>query len=706
MTTKATLPAPTIDAALDGGLGYNDLVDRYAFTHVQVGPIPKAKADEIVAVYWDGTEVARYSIKPGDLGAVFSIPVLNGKITDIGDGTWVVTYTVFYSLGGGEESSRPSDPIRVKRSVPGGLDPSPDTPFNENLVKASVSPNPVPPNATTVTVVVPLWIHPAEGDQMVVSWNGARFFAPLLPAAPYPSQVSVTLTAQDVLDAGVGPQVPITWGVHDIVANWSGWAEEINVEVRLEDPGLLLAPHVGDKDEPWTEITPAELAGKPLPVYTPDYEGAAEGDIVTIHAHGTALDGSKVSFDSKPQPMPLPGYGLTFEVPNAIVASLAGSNVRLWYTVANRPDSHSVWLPVVGAAQGDFPVPLVAEAVDTDDDGLADWLDPDTADPAHVTIDYATMARDDLITLILEGTGANGSPVKLTYTKQIGTPAPVKIDVPQSDILKFIDATMDVYYQVSPYSRRRVLNRALGEPESAHLPLRVRRETAEEPLPAPIVKDDKGNTIADGGYLDPAAAYAEALASYPDTAKGDEITYSWVGTISTRTETYRVRDPASPPADRADSDFIEKNSGGKVTATYCVKRKGAEPSVPSQEANFIVGAVPLVLLKPVPDLVESGQRVDVGRIPAGGLNVRVKKYQGMDSGQMIDLSCISAIGPSHPTPQEVTVFDDYIFVVPKAYFEQLVNEAETPVARFEYLVTPPGGLDGTSPFYDVTFYRS
>jgi hypothetical protein len=49
----------------------------------------------------------------------------------------VLSYTATYTQGSGEEYSEPVL-IKVKRSVPGGLDPSPGTPeFNENLSLAS-----------------------------------------------------------------------------------------------------------------------------------------------------------------------------------------------------------------------------------------------------------------------------------------------------------------------------------------------------------------------------------------------------------------------------------------------------------------------------------------------------------------------------------------------------------------------------------------
>jgi hypothetical protein len=587
-STKAALPPPSIGSALDGGLGYQDLFDPSANTYVLVGPIPKANKGDRVTVFWDGEDVKTYDIMEADLGKTFPVPVPNAKIIAADNGEKVLTYAVHYNQGGGDDFSEPPVIITVKRIVPGGLDPHPETPHNENLGPLIISPNPVPPDATEVTVDVPLWKNPAKNDQAVVSWNGAMFFPALLPDAPFPQTVRVTLTAMDLITAGVGPKVPVTWGVHDIVANWSFWAEAVEVDVRVEDPGLLVAPRVGSKEKPWTQIDLAALAGNALDVFTPNYQDATKDDLVVVHAHGIALDGSKVTFDSEPQRTEQPEFGMTFKVPNAKVAELAGGEVRIWYSVTGKGESHSVWLKVTGATQADYPAPWVKEAEDSDGDDIADWLDPAKVKPlAHVTIAYPTMARDDVVTLILEGTNAGGAPVRLSYPqKQVGAPAPINATVPQDDILRFLNGQMNVYYSVRAFSRRPTFLSALhGEAESERLTLRVRPSDVTEPHPAPVIKDNRGNVIVKNGSIGVDVAYADAQASYANPAIGDEIIYSWVGSMSTQTELYRVADPAVMPTDRAERAFLDKNMGAYVYVSYGVKRAGLDPVEPSEVIN-------------------------------------------------------------------------------------------------------------------------
>lgn len=614
---QADLPAPTVDGTRDGGLGYDDLKDRNAFTYVVVGPLPIAQPGDGVTVFWAGASVKEHTVTQKDLDSgTFAIAVVNGKIVDAGDGNKAVTYTATYLPGGGVENSLPLT-VTVKRSVPGGLDPYPDTPVNENLTAATVSPSPVPIDATAVVISVPLWLNPADGDVLGVSWNGTPFEASPL-VAPFPDPVILTLTAQQILEAGVGAAVPVTWSVHDVVSNWPGWAPYTTVDVQLEDPGLITAPRIGDLAHGWTQIDLVTLGTADLPVFTPDYEAALAGDTVIVHGTGTTLGGNAVAYDTPPQSVDGSGFGLVFTLPNATVRSLAGETLRVWYTAgAEAKPSHSVRVPVVGAAQV-LPVPVVTEAVDTDGDGTADQLDPDSANPAHITIDYPTMALYDTVTLILEGTDGTGAPVRYEANRQVSTVTPLILSVAQTEILTFVDGQMDVYYLVEPFSQRgRAFVRALQAQASAHLPLSVRRGSAEQPLPAPTVIAN-GSAIENGGFLDPAAEECTALASYPNIVKGDEITYSWVGIVSTRTQTYKVADSLKPPADYVNRDFIVTNTGGKVVVSYSVRRGGVGPVVSSATMEFRIDtATPFTIDSTPVDLTgaQSYTRHATGGVP-------------------------------------------------------------------------------------------
>lgn len=531
MDVREALPSPHIPSALDGGLGYDDLTGPPEATIVvEVPPWGGFQDGDTLQILWGtgATIVATLLCSAADANSIVNVFVPIRAILSQGDGSHPVRARVVPTIG----QSIVSEPetVLVKRSVPGGLDPHPETPFNENLTTASVLPNPVPTEATQVTITAPLWPNPATGDEMVVSWNGAHFFATALPAPPFPNTVGITLTAQQVVDAGIGPAVPVTWGVSDVVANWSGWAPEITVDVRLEDPGMLLAPHVGDKDFPWTQIDLASLGNADLPVFTPDYAAAAEGDLVTAHAHGTAFDGQTVTYDSPAQSMGPPGFGLTFTIPNSTVVALTGGLVRVWYTVQGKGDSHGVWLPVNGSA-ADLPAPVVTEAE-------GDLLDPDLANPAHVVIDYPGMAVFDTVTLIWKGTAGDGTPAYYQVVEQVGAVGPMTLPVKQTDVLAFLEGQADVYYRVVPFSRHaKTFVRALASRESIHLPLRVGAlptsvtETFEsfelgwaeryETDAMSITSTIKGGLLVGEWSIENGLPYLEGRGLIPDTRFGD-----------------------------------------------------------------------------------------------------------------------------------------------------------------------------------------
>lgn len=178
------LPAPTITAALDGGLGYDDVGrDPTGSVVVSVGPYFQMEQGDLIEVFLgdpkDPTNrVGFKSAEDGDTGVVL-VYVSNANIRKFGDGVHAFNYTIYTSIGLETIYSLPTD-VRVKLSVPGGPDPHPHTPFlNENLALPFVIPDPVPENAQSATVHVQPWDDISEGDVLTVSWAGFQVSLPL-----------------------------------------------------------------------------------------------------------------------------------------------------------------------------------------------------------------------------------------------------------------------------------------------------------------------------------------------------------------------------------------------------------------------------------------------------------------------------------------------------------------------------------------------
>lgn len=90
------LPAPSIPAAANGGLGYYDIeYDPLGFTIVTVGPYFEMLEGDLVEVFFGTKRVAFHIADTGDTSTI-NIKVPNREIKDLGDGEYTVTYTIVF----------------------------------------------------------------------------------------------------------------------------------------------------------------------------------------------------------------------------------------------------------------------------------------------------------------------------------------------------------------------------------------------------------------------------------------------------------------------------------------------------------------------------------------------------------------------------------------------------------------------------------
>jgi uncharacterized protein YjdB len=111
------------------------------------------------------------------------------------------------------------------------------------------------------------------------------------------------------------------------------------------------------------------------------------------------------------------------------------------------------------------------------------------------------------------------------------------------------------------------------------------------------------------------------------------------------------------------------------------------------------------LLRPEPDLLEAGGRIDIDKITHPfGLEVTVPKYDGMTTSQTISLICITPAGDYAPQAKDVSAIEDQFFFIPVSYLQDIVSVIDPANARFQYAVTADDGTNVSSPIHDVTFY--
>ncbi|NII56163.1 Ig-like domain-containing protein [Luteibacter sp. SG786] len=567
------LPKPRIPDADDGGLGYDDILripDRNL--SVDVGPWDGFENGDTVRVLVGpdqrifGTAPASADDKYGTVTVV--VPARNFSF--LADGTYEVVAQVVNQLG--IPVSSPPEAVRLKLSVPGGLDPVADTTHrNENLAAPTVEPMLIDNDTVTAIVTVPAWDNIDEGDRLILRWGLAgneMTYDVIDPKAPVPP---FTVDRAMIDKGGSGRKVEVTYQIFDVVGNWSLFAPPTNVDVEAPDalPPPWVDPTVGDAGE---VIDVRALAGGDA---TAEVHSLLQvGDVVTVKFLGTTAEGSATEYSPPPQTVTVAGRPLLFVLPNRLFPPLIQGACAVGYTVvrggASLPPSSLRRLSVTGEAAQLAP-PSVDEAVG------------DTIDPAHVTNGaHASVpanpliAPDTRVTLEMYGTTTGDVPVGHQDYRDIGdnTPFPLSFLIPAGKIALLAGSTATFAYTVDTFvmdggrrlRRRREGNGALPSPERTY---RILGSSAN--LPPPSVPE------AENGQLDPAKVdpLIGVRVDVDGVVANDRVTVSWIGTKDTTpyTETLTAHGsrisffvPKTP--------FVDGNVDADVEVEYTVEGKG------------------------------------------------------------------------------------------------------------------------------------
>lgn len=602
------LPAPKIPAALDGGLGYDDIErDPQGSVIVTVGPYFEMIPGDLIEVFWSGTRVAFKTAEEGDSNGV-NIPVPNSSIKSAGEGPFVVNYKITLFVGVGELTSLDTA-VLVKFAAPGGQDPQPDTPYlNENLSAPFVNPDPIPDNVPYATVHVDPWQNMAEGDVLTVSWAEHQQPSPPLPAGEVNKRQSVRID-RAVLERIGGGRIPVTYSIRDIVDNFSLWAPYRFPDVEIDDPTAPEEPSVVVGGTPVAEIDLTALGTDDALVWVPRYDGIQPGQNVVVEWRGLTADGTAVNHDSDPLTVPNPmPFVLTFEIPNSKVTPLGQGSVRIKYIVDNRRVSKTTLLPVVGQ-----PVVLLPPEIP---DAINDVLDPASVPTGarFIVPTWPGIKQGDSVEIHWDGVDSGGQPVP-PHTEQrlVTDPAqPLAFTIPLANITPIAGGRASAYYTVD----------GVGAPSPART-LQIKAQTAP-PLPAPTV-DGVQNGVIDADL----PSTIVRIPQYPGMALNDVITVNWTAPTSTSgTVTVQALGEQTFPV---AGSYIAINLGQTVAVTYSVPGKGssAAHSFRVERAN-IVPDIPVIPKAPNGRLnvQEDFYRDDY-------LRVEVPAFQGMTNGQSI-----------------------------------------------------------------------
>jgi hypothetical protein len=436
------LPGPTIFGAEDGGLGYNDLLESPT-TRVQITcPTYIFQAPALAELFWgvgattpiatvpvaEGTASVRFEVS-GQAIAGSKFPGDDDRYT--GDGTFGVWYR--YTYTDGADRSLPT-PVVVKCTLPGGQDPVGDTrDINENLIPATITPSPIPDEpGITARVSVPSWRNISAGDVMTVYWSGKPFVCDAVDASLIPP--TLTLSRQDLDDAGGAGHKLVQYEIYDLVRNWSKYSPVATVDVYIVPP-----------PEPWVDDT-VDDAGALLRL------SDLVGEVVRIHVenHG-ATAGSRIELAWAPGagepwhaelPVRRTNEPLTFEMP-VVEANRRVGNVVVSYTIRSDDSDDLPSLPrrlYVEPVSGLLPVEIIGA-----EDGIIRLADV-PADGATMRAGHQPLIpAGSTLTFSWEGVDTAGDPIQGWVTAEDDGSSPTLAKLPRS-VLQRVAGKVAVRY--------------------------------------------------------------------------------------------------------------------------------------------------------------------------------------------------------------------------------------------------------------------
>lgn len=325
------------------------VIPRYSFYAV---------GDNVV-LYVDDAYVDDKTVEDADVQLVFAAPVNAFSPSPTNpDYQADVHYHTIDQLGGNVTASR-STLLPVKLTVPGNPpeDRPPGTVVNDSLaLPVGVPAELVPVPGIDLPVVIPPYTYMAKGDVITLFWAGAAIPHPPLTADLIGSSITLYVP-YTLMAAWPGQAREVRYSIRDRVQNDSLFSRSVfcNVQAQATLPAPVLIGQTGDSFDPDT------LAGGAAQITVAGTD-LQPNDRVTLHFVGQPLDWPYLHHT---EAKPFTGSPLTFNVPNPLIRSLAGSTLNLYYQVqraATSLRSHGTLVQILGTPL-DLPAPYLPDAV-------------------------------------------------------------------------------------------------------------------------------------------------------------------------------------------------------------------------------------------------------------------------------------------------------------------------------------------------------
>ncbi|WP_426142030.1 hypothetical protein [Pseudomonas sp. DWP3-1-2] len=602
MSTPQTrlLAAPKLHNTNDpAGIGYMDALDPTIPVLLRVGPYTGMMATDFIQLFWDDLDdpIASYTVHEEDIaegtGSFVLLPVEQRYIAVDLTANKVVNawYTVRRAIGGTVNESERL-PITIKLNLPGGVDPDPETPYqNETLQKPTIFPAGIITSPDGVKAIVMPYLNMEVGDKITVSWNG-EFILHIIDSADQLGHPVVVEVPRSIIEmAGDSDMLEVRYEIRDIVNNWSRWSLPTFVEVEAGHSSLS-APVVPQAPNMVLDLD--RLAGNPVQALVLTYPQMAGSDEITLVVERNTAEGMALEPFVMTKTVQNPSSFVEFFVPFEQFLPITQGRARLKYTVEKASGgmqrSKSLSLTIIGQVQS-----LQAPSVPAAQDGV---LDPASR---HVTAQvppYYFMADGNDVTLVWAGKTASGANVhyeELRTLSRDDVGKTLEYPIPRDKVSALAGGTVQVYYTITTFARAFF--------KSPVLDLRVSLDTSQ-PLPSPRV-----DGVSADGVLDPANIGPEAIVRiqpYTGMAIRDKVTVHWEGRAPEGVySTYTVLNSGTVGREvvfRVLKSIVVASLNAQVNVWYEVERAGQ--TFRSSRLAFVVEETVLTPL-PVPQVKEA-----------------------------------------------------------------------------------------------------
>ncbi len=634
------LPGPIVLSHDSQGVGSVDVADPSRPLEIIVGPIEMSQRDRI-DLFWGAHDdiIDSYTHSPdsANTNGLFSLYVntrwIKSGLTDVR-----YIYTRFPSE---IPEHSPIQKVIVKLDLPGGRDPDPATPYeNEKLQLPVISPAGIVTSPENVSVTLEPYENMTVGDVIAVYWQGIEVECPPLSSTQPGKPVVIDIDKEVVIEAGDSENIIVRYEIRDVVNNWSRFSLPAYTTVEIGHSSLPapIAPQA-----PNMELDLDKLAGGDVQALVLSNANIVIGDTIEFIVERSTAEGIALEPYTASKVVQVPGSFVEFLIANDQFQPIAQGRARLKYDVTkasgNVLRSKSLPLTVLGEAQQLEP-PCVPAAVN----GL---LDPTLRNVIAQVPPYHFMADGNDVTLVLMGRTPGGETVMHDEVKNLNQDdidKTLEFLIPDDKINALAGGSLELYYTVKTHAK------AFFKSPVLQLLVDIDNTT---PLPAPVV--DK---IGADGFLDPADIVLEALLRvmpYQGMAEGDKVTAHWDSSAVGGTySTYTVINSGMINREavfRVPKRYVDASIGRTVEAWYEVQRGNRIALSDKLLINIRETIVPAT---PNPTVKEAtGDTLDPANAP-NGATVVIDASASFKAGDRVTLQWK---GPKGSDTREKTLID-------------------------------------------------